>query len=289
MWLRRLVASKNRLLEARCGELRVRVTGESAADCISALQGNWIISGNFGRWGSKFNRCGRDYNFHNPCIPQTSGDCSRFWAVSGAGAILHCDGTLSWLHWKVLMLDVKQSRCHLGKDGVWWSSLTAQPREKWNLVGSVWVWVRRQRKMAGTKHFWHTTAPIHVLLWGFLEGDWSHSFPSVPHFRAQLESYLWIFNSWRILRLIYQMLLCKQANSAYARGQHAETQKFLKSVDGLLVRPSQHICINFWWTDTVKKTQLLPVVGNMILCPWRPTDGVTKSKKTERKAGHLIL
>lgn len=35
--------------------------------------------------------------------------------VSGVSAILLCDGTLSRLHWNVLMLDVKQSRSHLGR------------------------------------------------------------------------------------------------------------------------------------------------------------------------------
>lgn len=44
--------------------------------------------------------------------------------------------------------------------------------------------VRRQWKMAGNKHFWHTGAPIHIPLEGFLRI--SHILiPTCPHFTEQ--------------------------------------------------------------------------------------------------------
>jgi len=148
--------------------LSVRVARECATDCISALQGNGIISSNFKRLvrggvRGKFNRPRTAYSFHYPWFRYCTRDCFSFWKVSRAGAILLCDGSLSWLHWKVLMLDVKQSRSLLGKEGLWYSSLTAQPREKWNC--GVWhACVSGQLENVGNKHFWHTMAPIHFLL-----------------------------------------------------------------------------------------------------------------------------
>lgn len=54
------------------------------------------------------------------------------WGYLSIGcAFLHGGSTPSRLHWKVLTLDVKRSGSHLGKGGVWYSRVTAQPREKW--------------------------------------------------------------------------------------------------------------------------------------------------------------
>lgn len=60
-----------------------------------------------------------------------------FLFLPTGGDFLHGDSTPSGLHWKVLMCDVKRSASHLGKGGVWYSRVTAQPREKWKCSVSV--------------------------------------------------------------------------------------------------------------------------------------------------------
>ena len=82
--------------------------------------GNRMISSNFERSGgkNKLKRPRTAPNFHYPCILYSSCRCfSFFFGEVSPGLVLSLqrDRTLSWLHWKVLMLDVKRSGSHLGK------------------------------------------------------------------------------------------------------------------------------------------------------------------------------
>lgn len=78
----------------------------------------------------------------------------------------------------------------------------------WSACVRMCVCVRRQWKMAGNKHFWHTGAPIHIQLKGFL--GISHILIPLVHILEPClhlwECLLWIFNFIQCLRAQSQIL-----------------------------------------------------------------------------------
>lgn len=137
-----------------CLELSVRVTREFVTDCISAHQGTQWYPATQRRWKNKLKRPRTTQSFHYPCILYFTRDYSGFLeSLSGPSVISQRDTTLSRLHWKVLMPDVKRRRSHLRKEGVWYCRLTAQSREKWK-CGAWHVWDRAGACVSGGSGKW---------------------------------------------------------------------------------------------------------------------------------------
>lgn len=175
------------VIEMACGIVK-QVRGGGSVECwVSGLQesvsliasqpigGTERYEATQGEGGENtFKRPRTAHSFHYPCILYSTRNCFSFWNVS-LGLVLSRRATVRYpgfigRFWCLMWNEV---------DLIWGKKESdtqvlqlSQERNEIVVCGmcdsAPCVCLRKQWKMAGNKHFWHTTAPIHIPLKGFL-------------------------------------------------------------------------------------------------------------------------